>query len=200
VGSSFRVSLKKDCTEVQFSASEITWVSGLLWGAKGKKGKIKGRGGGGKGRGGGRRERRGRLFSPFSPLYFFNFPSSARKAWYSGYVWNHFVGLAAERTGSLPLNMVYNFYARLPRRIWQCERNSISFSCPKQGQGVKPAASPKSPPFSPTLPRGTGVATFEVLISAEPRLRDAECYEVSVAKIMEHSNSRTKSNNISCSG
>ena len=36
--------------------------------------------------------------------------------------------------------------------------------------------------------------------SAEPRLRDAECYEVSVAKIMEHSNSRTKCNNITCSG
>ena len=32
--------------------------------------------------------------------------------------------------------------------------------------------------------------------SAEPRLRDAECHEVSVAKIMEHSNSRTKCNNI----
>ena len=36
--------------------------------------------------------------------------------------------------------------------------------------------------------------------SAEPRLRDAECYEVSVAKIMEHSNSGTKCNNITCSG
>ena len=36
--------------------------------------------------------------------------------------------------------------------------------------------------------------------SAEPRLRDAECHEVSVAKIMEHSNSRTKCNNITCLG
>ena len=36
--------------------------------------------------------------------------------------------------------------------------------------------------------------------SAEPRLRDAECREVSAAKIMEHSNSRTKCNNITCSG
>ena len=37
----------------------------------------------------------------------------------------------------------------------------------------------KSPPSSPTLPPpavgGRGVATFEVLISAEPRLRDAYC-------------------------
>ena len=32
------------------------------------------------------------------------------------------------------------------------------------------------------------------------RLRNAECHEVSVAKIMEHSNSRTKCNNIICSG
>ena len=36
--------------------------------------------------------------------------------------------------------------------------------------------------------------------SAEPKLRDAKCHEVSVAKITEHSNSRTKCNNIICSG
>ena len=32
------------------------------------------------------------------------------------------------------------------------------------------------------------------------RLRNAECHKVSVAKIMEHSNSRTKCKNIICSG
>ena len=43
----------------------------------------------------------------------------------------------------------------------------------------------KSPPsYSPPPPR-------EWRDSAEPRLRDAECHEVSVAKITEHSNSRT---------
>ena len=52
----------------------------------------------------------------------------------------------------------------------------------------------KSPPsYSPPPPR-------EWRDSAEPRLRDAECHEVSVAKITEHSNSRTKCNNIICSG
>ena len=50
----------------------------------------------------------------------------------------------------------------------------------------------KSPPFySP--PR-------EWCYSAEPRLRDAECHEVSEAKLTEHSHSRTKCNNIICSG
>ena len=52
----------------------------------------------------------------------------------------------------------------------------------------------KSPPsYSPPPPR-------EWRDSAEPRLRDAKCHEVSVAKIKEHSNSRTKCNNIICSG
>ena len=51
----------------------------------------------------------------------------------------------------------------------------------------------KSPPSYSPPPR-------EWRDSAEPRLRDAECHEVSVAKITEHSNSRTKCNNIICSG
>ena len=81
------------------------------------------------------------------------------------------------------------FYARLfqPSMVSTIDI-PFQFSILTRGQGVKPAASPLHPnigqkppsPFSP--PEGTGVATFEVLISAEPRLRDAECYEVSVAK------------------
>ena len=51
----------------------------------------------------------------------------------------------------------------------------------------------KSPPSYPPPP-------LEWRDSAEPRLRDAECHVVSVAKITEHSNSRTKCNNIICSG
>ena len=81
----------------------------------------------------------------------------------------------------------------------QYDRHSISFFCPKHGQGVKPAESPLHPnidqksPFLLPPPR-------EWRDSAEPRLRDAECHEVSVAKITEHSNSRTKCNTIICSG
>jgi len=46
-----------------------------------RKEKIKGRGRGkGRGEREGGRERRGRLFSPYYPLYFFPFPLPARKA------------------------------------------------------------------------------------------------------------------------
>ena len=82
----------------------------------------------------------------------------------------------------------------------QYDRHSISFFCPKHVQGVKPAESPlhpniyqKSPFLLPPPPR-------EWCYSAEPRLRDAECHEVSEAKLTEHSHSRTKCNNIICSG
>ena len=89
----------------------------------------------------------------------------------------------------------------VPVGYGQYDRHSISFFCSKHGQGVKPAESPLHPnidqksPFLlfPPPPR-------EWRDSAEPRLRDAECHEVSVAKITEHSNSRTKCNNIICSG
>ena len=57
---------------------------------------------------------------------------------------------------------------------------------------------PSLPP-PPPLPPGHPWAR-EWRDSAEPLLRDAECHEVSVAKIMEHGNSRTKCNNITCSG
>ena len=54
---------------------------------------------------------------------------------------------------------------------------------------------PRPPPPPPGRPWAR-----EWRDSAEPRLMDAECHEVSVAKIMEHSNSRTKYSNITCSG
>ena len=81
----------------------------------------------------------------------------------------------------------------------QYDRHSISFFCPKHVQGVKPAETPLHPniyqksPFLLPPPR-------EWCYSAEPRLRDAECHEVSEAKLTEHSHSRTKCNNIICSG
>ena len=56
-------------------------------------------------------------------------------------------------------------------------------------------ATPTPPPPPPGRPWAR-----EWRDSAEPRLMDAECHEVSVAKIMEHSNSRTKYSNITCSG
>ena len=56
-------------------------------------------------------------------------------------------------------------------------------------------------PATPTPPPPPGRPwAREWRDSAEPRLMDAECHEVSVAKIMEHSNSRTKYSNITCSG
>ena len=61
---------------------------------------------------------------------------------------------------------------------------------------LSPLRNPSHPP-PPPLGR---LWAREWRDSAKPRLRDAECYEVSVAKIMEHSNSRTKCDNITCSG
>ena len=46
---------------------------------------------------------------------------------------------------SLSLNMVYNFMRIFPTGYGQYDRHSISFFCPKHGQGVKPAASPLHP-------------------------------------------------------
>ena len=70
------------------------------------------------------------------------------------------------------------------------------------GLGIEPGhiggrrvLSPLRHPCHPQNPPGRPWAR-EWRDSAEPRLRDAECHEVSVAKIMEHSNSRTKYNNI----
>ena len=88
----------------------------------------------------------------------------------------------------------------VPVGYGQYDRHSISFFCPKHGQGVKPAESPLHPNIDQKSPFPTLPPPREWRDSAEPRLRDAKCHEVSVAKITEHSNSRTKCNNIICSG
>ena len=88
----------------------------------------------------------------------------------------------------------------VPVGYGQYDRHSISFFCPKHGQGVKPAESPLHPNTDQKSPFLLSPPPREWRDSAEPRLRDAECHEVSVAKITEHSNSRTKCNNIICSG
>ena len=61
------VSLKEDCIEVQFSAFEITQVSGLLSTSLGRKREKRKNKGEGEGEGSGRG---GKAFLPFSPLYF----------------------------------------------------------------------------------------------------------------------------------
>ena len=151
----FRVSLartatKEDCTEVEFSASEIIPCY-----------------------------RRAIVVLNTAP------PPPPRKGGLPPYL--DYTGVC-RWTGygfwSLSLNMVYNFM-----RIFPCPpklrmQNGAFFLFVRLQHWFWRG-------------RGVSVPCYSV---RDCRLRNAECHEVSVAKIMEHSNFRTKCNNIICSG